>query len=282
MSTKLSSLRFTLRSAIIAIGFLVGLIFSVDRSLVTSPDSLILRFPTFLSLAKAQAQTTDDIGTFLDDEAGISAYVQTNEPITLSNIRKIFRTIELDEPSYIIGSIPVPGYDEQHDVHALVHTDGWIIAYYLNSDPAGKIIDWTNYRIEVGSSIPTKLEKILGIIVTEASVPLREIRYYDFRYPNATNLILIAKYGNGESFEITLPEDYVYYHRSWSLYSSSGYAAQTHLDGTRINIATGHTYGVLSADQLSTNVKHTMSVNGSGISSATGYVGLVIIYRGPQ
>jgi hypothetical protein len=59
------------------------------------------------------------------------------------------------------------------------------------------------------------LNEILSVV---GAVPF-EASYYDFRYPDATNIMLIAEaaYSEGsESFDVKLPADFTFYERSWS------------------------------------------------------------------
>ena len=57
-----------------------------------------------MGVARAE---TGAISSFLDDEAGISAYFDASATIDLNDVRSLFRTIEVETADYIIGSIPV-------------------------------------------------------------------------------------------------------------------------------------------------------------------------------
>jgi hypothetical protein len=145
------------------------------------------------------------------------------------------------------------------------------MAYYLAADPVAKIFDWKSYN---GSAIGTKLEKTLAIAASGAGVPFSSATYYDFRYPNANRLMLIAETGeNGNDFSVTLPSSFVYYERSWGVignWNNSGWD----LDGVRIggcDYCTGQ--GFLSAAQLAPAIVHTVSVWNHG--------GLALVYRVP-
>lgn len=79
--------------------------------------------------------------SFLEEEAGISAYTNVGEAINLGNAKTAFGTIEYETSDYIIGSVPLPDYAETEDVHAYVHKDGWVVAYYLEDEPVAKIVE---------------------------------------------------------------------------------------------------------------------------------------------
>jgi hypothetical protein len=81
--------------------------------------------------------------TFLDEEAGISAYTNLGT------------TIEQETADYIVGSVALPDLPETEDVHCFVHSDGWIVTYYLAAEPTSKIIGWV---YPSSTTLVTKLE----------------------------------------------------------------------------------------------------------------------------
>lgn len=250
---------------------------------------LSLRAPLFVNVARAE---TGSVSSFLDDEAGVSAYCNLSITIDLDDVRGTFRTIEKETSNYIIGSVPIGDYPESEDAHVYVHTDGWVLAYYLAADPAGKLFDWRAYD---GTTLTTKLEQALTDIAAAAGAPPCTATYYDFRYPNATHLMLIAEaqYGSGnDSFEVNLPDSFTYYERSWSLGSTADYymdCARYYLDEVEIhehchNRAGWHTtQGTLTAVQLSPGSFHTIKIEGYHFESSNerAFGGLALVYRVP-
>jgi hypothetical protein len=193
----------------------------------------------------------------------------------LSDVTGLFRTIETQTSQYIIGSIAVQNYLETQDVHVYVHVDGWVLAYYLKTDPTGKIFDWYSYT--GGTTIPTKLEKTLLAVGSAIGAPSPTITFYHFQYPNATNMMLIAEdYQNGNDFTVQLPSSFAYYERSWSLHGKYSNDNHFNLDGQTIK---SYAYcdcvdaGTLTASQLSPDTTHTIAVDDDG--------GLALIYRVP-
>jgi len=89
--------------------------------------------------------------------------------------------------------------------------------------------------------------------------------YYDFRYPNATHMMIIADTG---SFDVKLTSSFGY-----SELSCSGH--YTRVDGKEMTGLYG--YAFLTAAQLRPDVYHTISAYYSDES-----VALVLIYRVPQ
>jgi hypothetical protein len=245
-----------------------------------APDStgrtLALEAPRFLAIANAEEESPT---AFPVDEAGIAAYFNANQPITLANVRDVFRTIEVETQDYIIGSVAVPDYPESEDVHVYVHRTGWLMAYYLAADPVAKIFDWRAYN---GSAIGTKIEKVLTIVASDAGIPFPGVTFYDFRYPNGNRLMLIGEtYENGNDFTVRLPGTFGFYERSCGLYKIGGGDGFWKLDGTTMGTACGDcsSQGLLTAAQLLPDTTYTVSIVPTWSGTARG--GLALVYRVP-
>jgi hypothetical protein len=261
--------RKTTHILIVAIAVLlvsvVSFSFLGDQEKSTLPESVFkLSAPGFVNQAFAG---TTPLGNYLDSEAGISAYYVSGFSINLNNARNAFRTVETQTEDYIIGSVAVPNYVEHFDPHVYVHKDGWIMAYYLRGDPISKIIDTKGKTIS-----STILKTVVG------KVAFMDVTYYDFRYPNATNMILVAEDSNvgNAYFTIKIPSSYGYYERGWNV---SGSFASFTLNGVKnpnvVYNASNHKYGIITASQLLPDIDHTVSV----VSNYANYGVLIIIYR---
>jgi hypothetical protein len=252
---------------------------------------IALEMPLFVAVAEGSEVSGMRAGTnFLDAEAGISAYTNVGEEIDLEKAKAAFRTIEYETDEYIIGSVPLPDYPEYEDVHAYVHKDGWVVTYYLKDKPVGKIIDWNDYSTDE-KIIGTKLEDGLSVACNAAGVPIRNIKYYDFRYPNADKMMIVAdaQWKDGtDTFNIKLPSDFVFYDRSYSHYAYDNYDSTMKIDGNEIS-SLGRCDGCplwqsgqLSPTQLSLDDFHTVSLlydqyyGGEGGHSCAA---IVLIYR---
>lgn len=239
-----------------------------------------LQAPAFVGIARADEES---IASFMEDEAGMSCYFQASSAITLDDVRDIFRTIEVETDDYIIGSVAVTNYPESEDVHVYVHVDGWIVAYYLAADPVGKIYDWRVYHDTGRTDITTKLENTLAVVAGEAGASFSSGTHYDFRYPNATHLMLIIEwvYNATDSFVVNLPGSFAYYERSWSLGSDDFDDSRYRLDGVEILRGYingwGTSQGTLTAAQLLPDQFHTIEIVHSSGNHA--YGGLALVYR---
>lgn len=245
---------------------IVVLLIAAGPSLVVKHDinngyRISLKPPSFIQPAYAQKNPEAfEIGEKLDAEAGISAYFQSPVAINLTNAKTAFRTIELETADYLIGSVPVPNHPEIFDVHVYVHSDGWILAYYDNTNPASKMVDVYARTINT-----TKFTTVIATVASASGVPFTGETYYDFRYPNATNLLLVAEDGeNGDDFYITLPTSYGYFERGLAFGGKWGANYCIQVDGvehTPIWADDNMGYGILTASQLAPGSSHHIDIS---------------------
>ena len=216
-----------------------------------------------LALARpAFAQEIQATGlTFLEKEAGISAYTDVGQRINLVRARAAFRTIERQTDEYIIGSVPLPGKDGYWDVHVFVHRAGWLIAYYHRDWSTGKIIDW-------GNPAQTNLEAALGVVTAAAGVHFVSMDFYDFRFPDARKLLVIT---DSDTFRIMIPSEFVVYNRAYSLIDDSrrGWSERARMLINEREIARaaniyGTTIGTISPGILAPGVYHNITVADDG------------------
>lgn len=211
---------------------------------------------------------------FLEQEAGIAAYMNAGQRIDLSKAKGAFRTVERETSEYAVGSVPLTGYPETEDVHVYVHKDGWIVAYYLKGEPAAKITDWINYGKGKGME-GTRLDACIFYISGTAEVPMKDVKYYDFRYPSASKIMIIAEAilsakccGDFmETFKMRLPGELVFNERSYLFYSggTGGYESYLFINDKEISKIRGGTgpnlsYGIILPTQLPVDTSHIVKL----------------------
>ena len=138
---------FTSRSVLLVGLVLVTVLLSplgfLNRQTVLAQEpntALTLPPPPFLSAAGTEAGSAGaSVASFLDTEAGIAAYFKATGPISLNDVKALFRTTETANSDYVIGSLPIPNYSDEQDVHVYAHVDGWVLAYYLKADVTGEV-----------------------------------------------------------------------------------------------------------------------------------------------
>lgn len=247
---------------VFAVGVLLltGVGFALGRGATSAPPAAVaLEPPAFLL---DDDFTADAVGQKIQDEAGIAAYYKANNTLNLESIRPLFNSIELESADYILGSISVPNYAEHFDVHVYVRRDGWIMAYYLKSASAAKMID-----TRVNNSLEsTKLTIVMNNVAVTGGAPFGAVTYYNFNYPNATHMLLVREYS--EEFKITMPSAFSYYEVSWG-----GNADPLYIDGKYYS--TSDAYGLVPLTSFLPDVVHTFD------PPSARYAVLVITYRQP-
>lgn len=244
-------------------------------------------------------------------DAGIAAYFQIPAGIDINaDIQALYRTIETDIGlDYIIGTVPVPGYDDQHDIHLYLDTNGWVVAFYPDESPTSKVIDWIAWDA-TSLDLPTKLESAVVAISPTLSPGNFALNYYHFQYPAANRMTLVAEQierpfntsaAASDSFTVTLPTEFTYYETSWVLASrNTGFnGSQTTQNTYQLNGATiaqqenleadgiewNFTSAVFAADQITAGVPAVVEISITAPSTRDGeqeaYAGLAVIYEEP-
>jgi hypothetical protein len=250
---------------------------------------------SFVHPAFAQSMSTGT--TFLEQEAGIAIYLDAGQPLNLDVARSKLHIIEYNTSAYVVGSIAIPTNPSgelapTEDAHCFVHKEGWIVVYYLNSEPTAKIIDWKWWSGGQLTGSMNKLQAGLEKMGTALGLTLANVRagakYYDFAYPSATKFLLVIKTQTNagtSSFSIELPGNFTFYDESWSHYvQSTGnpWPSDLAIDGTSIDTMyyAGTSYGELPSP-LVKDTFHTVSV--SAVYQYSGLNGgcIVLEYKEP-
>jgi hypothetical protein len=220
---------------------------------------------------------------FPADEAGISAYVKALSSIDLNDTKSAFASIERETSDYIIGTVDITWHSEQDRPHVYVSKDGWIVAYYPKEKSAGWIFPW--YEYSGGQLSSTTLSKALGIVANAVGGTTNGLKYYDFRNPDASKMmIIIESTGGAEFYKLTVPTSFSLYAVDWSHYSSTscsssgnGYS-RVYLDGasfTSDGCSGPHrSYGSLKG-QIINGVEHEIKI---ATYRGTGRIGMVLEY----
>jgi hypothetical protein len=233
-----------------------------------------LEIPSFMTLAvEAQAQEQENGVNFLQQEAGISAYVNVGQDIDLAQVRGAFKTVETVSDEYIIGEVALPDLPEEAHPHVYVSKEGWIVAYYTKDEAASKIMYWAVYK--GGLITTTTLQQAIRQVFSP--VRIEEIKYYNFKYPQANRIVLVTEVleGGVDSFFLTIPKGLRLFEASWSLYSRYRGNAELRIDEASIGRFSGS--GVLYGDltpRLRVDFRHTITVKWDDESAV-----IVLIYE---
>ena len=192
------------------------------------------------------------------DEAGISAYINIGQTINIENVSQIFTEVVKVGDNYIIGKTPISDYGGNINVHVYADTDGWIVAYFLNSTPASEMMQWLEAPGVNNPVITTITNTTLVDAVHKAGdaagvdTNSSEIKYYDFRYPNANSMMLFirTRATNGANIhQVKIPADHTlyevsYYHYIYEYsYYTSRWDSKLKVDGIIVSDAPSYNPG---------------------------------------
>ena len=126
------------------------------------------------------------------------------------------------------------------------------------------------------------------MICDAAGVLSGDMEYYDFKYPNAEKLMMVAdaQWEEGtDEFNIRLPSEFVFYERSYSHYAiitvdRFDFLSKMEIDGSEISSIQGESanYGLLSPSQLPPNEFHTIKLTAPHWTQKA-FGAIVLVYR---
>lgn len=244
---------------------------------------------------------------FPEGEAGLAAYINTSQNIDLEKIKTIFSSVDEVGDNYIIGVVPISDWCKTINTHVYADTNGWMVAYLKKDEPASCVMQWGDANIinnpNIGVIKSTTLEDALYKAGNAAGVGLvsTDIKYYDFEFPNADKMMIVAKTQGmkGSSiFQLELPSTYTlyeasYYHYeyyyTWYYQGHRWTDSSFNVDGSTISDANtkyidDKKYGSWAAlDQLkgaiTTGKLHTISISHTGNDAGSAGVAIVLIYK---
>lgn len=265
---------------------------------IQTGQELALQPPAFLKSAHAAGLAQVDF-SFIVEEAGITAYTNLNQELDLISLESHFKTIRQQTDQFISGIMTVPGYeritefDESTEVQVFLLREGWIVSYLTRWQLAAEIFDWVNYD-EKRLNDSTLIENVVRMLAADVGVYDFNVSYYDFRYPKANNLMLVAERVDVEHpsdfFDITVPRGLTVHESSWSFgrFGYSYYGSSCALNGEQLGVLNppaskwGLVTGELTKAQFSPDISHKLSV---GIdvhraeATTQSYCGIAIVYQ---
>ena len=226
--------------------------------------------PPFIGVAGAAEATGGN--AFPEDKAGISAYVNIGHEIDLkdhfANLSDIYNQesweLEFDD-AHTLGTVSIPNFGGSVHPHLYIDVNGWIVAYFNKSENASMIMQWPPaYKADnpnITEITTTTLDEAIKKACTAVDANYAEIKpnikYYDFRFPEANRMVLFVKTkateGTGSVYieiptAITLYDasyyHYIYYNweDSWP-YAPSCWDSRLRVDGKIVSDAQTNTGG---------------------------------------
>lgn len=201
------------------------------------------------------------------DEAGIAAYVNMNRSIDLIKAADVFAGPIVVNETYLIGQIS--GWSGK----VYLGADGWVIAYVPNGSLSSNLIGWNEFAINpnvnnVTNMLEDSMRRVSETVGVNFSIIKPNIQYYNFEYPNATNMtvILETQTGNGlNEFYVLVPSNKTVYESSYNLYCNFYNYCPLILDRSNTLATTSS----VTSYSLSTNFLHTIGLS-TGITGKAG------------
>ncbi|RLG13720.1 MAG: hypothetical protein DRN66_03640 [Candidatus Nanohalarchaeota archaeon] len=226
---------------------------------------------TLLLLAGVAA--ADAGNAFPQDEAGISAYINTGGAIDIEQAATAYTAIEELGSTHAIGTIAIKNVHATDHIHVYVDVNGWIVAYLKRDEQTGKIVQWSGG----GTTFANAISKVCSKIGVDYNSIKDNITYYDFKYPDAGNMTIFknTRSSNGDDYtHAFLPDNNTLYEASYSfvntirhresntypydsyygwskLYLNGAYISGTGVSNRRtVSVYTGFTVGELHTIRL--------------------------------
>jgi len=263
--------KWAIAVGLVALGLMVGLYLGQTHKNVEPATFGDVLTKAGNTLTLAQPAFAQEAGkSFLEEEAGISLYVNAGEEIDLSQAKALYKVLEDETDSYLIGTVELSGYGEDWWPHVWIHKDGWIVVYYLKEEPTSRLMDWFYYERAGGGEISTTtLREVLLAVAGNLKLDLtkiqRDMRYYHWQYPEAKKLLVVLDTtdAGSDTFKYTIPGSLKLYEVSGSHFSNGGHWSETSIDGElfkKIGKGKKVRIGTLSSKWISQGVTHEVNL----------------------
>lgn len=209
--------RFVSVFAILAVAILISVVFALVSGDDLEGDGVLLGVPL---VRPAFAQTVDP---FPDPDVGLSAYTKLN-PGSLDLdllVTGLFDDLDFVGDNYVVGHYleARSGTGEYlTEVHLYADDDGWMVAYLRPDELAAEVIvqrtDLANGSVLTAAMTHAAL--VGGAIATGDQISDERVRYYDWRFPTSTQLVLARRDDVGNLY-LSVPEGSTFYDVSVAL-----------------------------------------------------------------
>lgn len=244
----------------------------------------VLALGLFSLVGLSQAQpSAPDIRFVLQAQAGLSAYSQITDTISLNYIRPIFSTIEFESADYILGNYTLSGSADV--VKLALGSAGWAVAYHTRDYYSALFYDCGRFDSNQPAQMINRPERAIAEVASALGITSTVTNYYDFRNPQATGLIqhwLFLLNSGTRNSTITLPLGNTYLERGYvfctALSNSKFLLNNVILDQSGYGLV--FHWGFLTPDQLRAGQTNTMQIQATTIFG-TGFVGgVTAVYSG--
>ena len=142
-----------------------------------------------------------------------------------------------------------------------------------------------NFSYSGGEISSTTLSKAAGLVCSEIGGTTTGLKYYDFRYEDASKMMIIVESTTGTNFfKVTVPTSFATYAVDWSHYASTSVSSlkngwsRAYLDEgspfSSFGKGKNWAYGSLTG-QFENGIEHEIKIKAN---DGTGRIGLVLEY----
>lgn len=261
----------------------------------------VLGLVVSLTMAQTPLVAPEGALAFPKDAAGISAWVKIDRTIRIDDtLTKIFHRVKDVSGSHILGTVEISDYVQKIYPHLYVDVQGWIVAFFLPSDPTASIIRWLGDAHNPQPRISTTLEAAIEKVATALQFTLPRPAFYDFRYPKANAMLILLRVfpaADTKVMYLKLPSNYrihqiSFYHYACNLdggYGWEGFESAVTIDGALVSKLSGgegppsSEIKDLPVDGLRPGYLHEIGVayTQQGREYGSAGLALVVIYQSP-
>ena len=223
------------------------------------------------------------------NEAGISAYVNTEQALDLFKAKSLYKVLEDETDTYLIGTMELSEYGEEWWPHVWIEKSGWILVYYTKDEPTSKLMKWDAIQWDQPNMTTTTLREVLVSVARRLGVDMAGVEsglhYYHWQHPEATRMLVVLDTTNAgaDSFQYTIPSELTIYELSAShcgavgsdSWSHNHYSA-TNIDEVKLLAGGEGTYylvGQVSEKCLMPQVPHVVALSHRG-----GWIGIALFF----
>ena len=177
-----------------------------------------------------------------DTQAGMAAYVNVGS-LNLENATEAYTQIYNLSTSHAVGTINIGNNYGSDNIHVYVDTNGWIVAYLTRDEELGHMIQWAGVDYNnptLKTTFEDAISRVCSSIGVNYSVIQGNIKYYDFEYPQATNVVIFMNtvLAGSEYTTVLIPGTYTIYSMDYSHFSTlnnPSCPSYFYLDGIQIS-----------------------------------------------
>jgi hypothetical protein len=128
--------------------------------------------------------------------------LKVENPVDLQAAKRAFTLVEQETSDFVVGTVVIS--NAPVTPHAFVSRDGWVAVYFLKDEAVGNAWPYGH-----GFKPP---DNVLAVALAQVSATVggdpTDISYFNFKRPGANKISVIYAAGNGDGFEVQIPNNF--------------------------------------------------------------------------